>query len=52
MELHPQEAQLILAIRKKYQFGELIIETRNGLPERIGKTTTYQRLSELELSTD
>lgn len=46
MELHPLEAQLIQKIREKYKFGEIIVECRNGLPHRIGKTTTYEKLGE------
>lgn len=46
MELHPMEVELILKIRNHYQFGEIIIECRNGLPIRIGKTTVYEKLDE------
>lgn len=42
MELAPQEAYLINKIREQYRFGEIIIECRNGLPNRIGKTTIYE----------
>lgn len=45
MELDPREADLINKIRTKYQFGEIIIECRDGLPMRIGKTVTYEKLS-------
>lgn len=52
MELHPKEAELILAIRNKYQYGEIIVECYQGLPHRIGKTTVYEKLDEKkELST-
>lgn len=44
MELDPKEAELILAIRNKYQFGEVVIECLNGLPQRIGKTVVYEKL--------
>lgn len=44
MELHPMEAELISRIREHYQFGELIIECKDGLPYRIGKTTVYEKL--------
>lgn len=45
MELAPQEVDLIQKIRDKYQFGEIIIECRDGLPYRIGRTITYEKLS-------
>ena len=44
MELHPQEVELIKRIREKYRFGEIIIECRDGLPQRIGKTTVFEAL--------
>lgn len=45
MELAPQEADLINKIREKYQFGEIIIECRDGLPFRVGKSVVYEKLS-------
>jgi hypothetical protein len=45
MELAPQEADLIKKIRTQYQFGEIIIECKDGLPYRVGKTVVYQKLS-------
>lgn len=44
MELDPKEVELILAIRNKYKFGEIILECRDGLPQRIGRTTVYEKL--------
>ena len=44
MELDPREADLILKIRDKYQYGEILIECRDGLPMRIGKTVSYEKL--------
>jgi len=45
MELHPSEVQLIEKIREHYKFGEIIVECRDGLPFRIGKSITYEKLS-------
>ena len=45
MLLDPREVDLINKIREKYQFGEIIIECRDGLPQRIGKTVVYEKLS-------
>lgn len=46
MELHPMEAELIQRIRNKYRFGEIVVECRDGLPFRLGKTTVYEKLIE------
>lgn len=45
MELHPLEVELINRIRNKYQWGEILIEIRDGLPVRIGKTVVYESLA-------
>ncbi len=53
MELHPTEQALILRIRNKYRFGEITIEVRDGLPDRIVKEVSYDRVVFPEtLSTD
>jgi len=45
MELHPSEAELILRIREKYRFGEITVICRDGLPDKIGRTTIYEKVS-------
>ena len=45
-ELHPQEAELLLLIRKTYRFGRITIETRDGLPFDILETVKRTRLGE------
>lgn len=45
-ELHEQEKRLILAIRHKYQFGELKILTRHGLPYRVKITERFESLTD------
>lgn len=44
MELHPLEVELIQKIRNQYKWGEIILEIRDGLPHRIGRTTIYEKL--------
>jgi hypothetical protein len=44
MELHPNEVELIKKIREDYRFGVIEIQTRNGLPVKILKTTKYEAL--------
>jgi hypothetical protein len=48
MELHQLEVKLIQAIREKYQWGEITIECREGLPQRIGKTVVYEKVDDYE----
>lgn len=45
VELHPFELELIKRIREKYRFGEITIEIRNGLPDRVVKEVQFERLS-------
>lgn len=34
-ELHPKEISLIKLIREEFRYGEIQIETRDGLPYRV-----------------
>lgn len=43
MELHPNEAELINKIRTKYNFGDVLLVCRNGLPYSISKTIVSDR---------
>jgi len=54
MDLHPTEQELILRIRNKFRYGEIRVETRDGLPYRIGQSISYERLDmpSFTLSTD
>lgn len=45
MELLPQEVDLILKIRNEFQYGEIIIETKEGLPYRVAQKVVYHKLS-------
>ena len=44
-ELHPKEAALILAIRRRYQYGEIVIITRDGLPFRLKRITEFDEIT-------
>lgn len=46
MEVHPLERELLSRIRTKFRFGEVRIETRDGLPYRIAEVVSYEKLSE------
>lgn len=37
LELHPNEVALILAIRKRFRHGEVVMVVRNGVPQYIKK---------------
>ena len=43
-ELHDNEVDLILLIREKYRFGQVVIQTHNGIPQYIEKTVERRRL--------
>lgn len=44
MELHPLEANLIHLIRNKFQWGDITIECRDGLPQRVGKAFVWEKI--------
>ena len=41
IELHPQEMQLIKAIRNNWRFGEITIIVRNGIPYRLKRVEEF-----------
>jgi len=41
LTLHPQEMELIKAIRHRWRFGEIVILVRNGLPYRLKRVTEF-----------
>ncbi len=45
MELHPKEKNLIILIRTRFQWGDVSIETRDGLPNRIMKAHDWTQIS-------
>jgi len=45
------EANLINLIRNRFQWGEVTIECRDGLPHRMGKAFTWEKIPQDELST-
>jgi len=45
MELHPNEVELINIIRNRTRFGEVLIVTKDGLPQRVQRTVTYMSLN-------
>ena len=48
VELHPQEIELLKAIRHKWKFGEMTILARNGLPFRIVRVQEFIDLVQKE----
>lgn len=51
MSLHPKEAQLINLIRERFQWGEITIETKEGLPFRMMKAHDWTLINGERLST-
>lgn len=45
IELHPKEISLILALRNKFRFGEVLIIMRDGVPQRLKKVELFDDLS-------
>lgn len=43
-ELHPKEIELIYYIRNRFRFGDIVVQTRDGLPFRIAKAIEFQTL--------
>jgi len=43
-ELHTNEIDLIHLIRTKYRFGQVVIQTHDGLPKYVEKTIERERL--------
>ena len=41
-DLSPNEKELIFYIRNRFQFGEIVVQTRNGKPYRIVRGVEYQ----------
>jgi len=44
MELHPLEANLIMLIRNRFQWGEIVVECREGLPQRMMKAYDWTKV--------
>ena len=47
MDLHPNEVELINFIRERCRYGSIEIITRDGIPERIARTTVYESLKDM-----
>lgn len=45
IDLHPQEVQLIKAIRHSWRFGDVTIKVRNGLPFRLVRVQEFIELT-------
>ena len=45
VELHPNEIQLLKAIRHKWRFGEITILVRDGLPFRMVRVQEFVDLT-------
>lgn len=43
-DLSSQERELILYIRHKFRYGEIVIQARDGEPYRIRKVTEFETL--------
>ena len=41
INLHPQEIELIKALRNKWRFGEITVIVRDGLPMRLRRVVEF-----------
>jgi hypothetical protein len=42
--LHPKEIALILALRNKFRYGDVIIKMKDGVPMRLAKAYEFDEL--------
>ena len=49
INLHPKELALILALREKFPYGDVVIAMKHGIPIRIKQAWIFD---DLDLSTD
>jgi hypothetical protein len=40
--LHPKELELLKALRERFQYGEVVILMRGGLPYRISRAVEFE----------
>lgn len=43
-KLHKKEIELIKRLRKKHKWGQVTIEMRAGLPNRLVKVVEYEKM--------
>lgn len=47
-KLHPKERGLIRRLRqKRYEYGEIVIEMRSGVPVRVAQERTYEKVDDV-----
>lgn len=44
LKLHPREVALLLALRHKFPFGDVVIKMKDGVPMRISKAWEFDDL--------
>ncbi len=49
LDLSPKEFALIMALRKRFTFGEVVITMREGMPQHIKRAWENDSLSSEEL---
>jgi hypothetical protein len=45
LPLHPKEIALLLALRNKFRYGDVIIKMKDGLPQRLAKAYEFDELN-------
>jgi len=49
MELNDNEKALILALRNRFRYGDVIIVMRDGIPQRIKQAWVFKELRNIGL---
>ena len=49
MQLNDNEKALIIALRTRFQHGEVIIMMRDGIPQRVKKAWVFTELRNISL---
>lgn len=44
LQLHPKEIALIMALRNKWRYGDVVVLMRDGLPQRLKMVTQFDDL--------
>jgi len=50
IELHPKEIALILSLRSKFQYGDVVVVMHQGLPARLKQVVVFDDLNTVDIS--
>lgn len=47
-DLNPKEIALLVALRHKYRFGDVVVKMRDGVPQRLERVTEFDDLGPVD----